>query len=247
MNAPVIAAIQFRSDQIMQLAIFLVPMLLFAIYKIISRCQRHKIKKLKIEKGIVSGRSKHHGGSVWIRSIYTGAGMLLASGTITWYMIRFQGGLEDNFEPFLILCLPFGCVGIGYLIRGILKRKSYMRKFALGNGIPFEVICPPQKQWILPLAIALPLLITVGLSPVYIYNHSNRFNLDMMLPKLVLVSGILGSILFIYSVLICIVARKNKANAVSVIENTIPTPSEPIPESYPEPYEDTDSFSITAE
>jgi hypothetical protein len=243
MNAPVIAGIQFQSYEIMQMSLFLVPILLFAIYKIISRCQRHKIKKLKIEKGIVAGQSKHRGGPVWIRSIYTGTGMLLASGTLTWHMIRFQGGLGNSFQMFFLICLPLGCVGIGYLIRGILKRKSYMRKFALGNAIPFEVIYPPQKQWILPLAIGLPLLVIVGLSPVYFNHFVIRFDLDMKLPKLVVVSGILGGILFIYSLLICIVASKNKANAISVIHYTIPTASEP----NPEPYQDTDSFSITAE
>jgi hypothetical protein len=241
MNAPVIAGIEFRSGEIMQLALFLVPILLFAIYKLVSRCQRHKIKKLKIEKGIVAGRSKHRGGSVWIRSIYTGTGLLLASGAIMWCVIL-QGGLESNLQMFVMLCLPFGCVGIGYLIRGILKRKSYMRKFALGNGIPFEVICPPQKQWILPLAIALPLLVTTGLSPLYFDYSADQF-LDTMFFKLLLVSGILGGILFIYSMLIRVIINKNKANAVSVIDNTIPTASEP----NPEPNEDTNSLSISAE
>ena len=258
MNAPVIAGIQFQADQIMQMSIFLVPMLLFAFYKVISRCHRHKIKKLKIEKGIVSIRRNVRGGSVWIRSIYTGTGMLLASGAIAWSMAS-QGGLGSNTQPFILICLPFGCVGIGYLIRGILKRKSYLRKLALSNGMPFEVIYPPQKQWILPLAIALPLLVTVGISPLYFFYSGHQFDLDTMLPRFVLASGILGGILFIYSMLICIVVSKNKANAVSVIDNAIPTASEPNPvsvidntiptasEPNPEPNENTDWIPISAE
>ena len=133
---PVVAEVQFESYEIMNLALILIPTFLFAAYKLVSRCLRHRVKKLKIEKGIVSARSKSHGGAKWVRSIYTAIPLLLASGAFGWYLLKFQNGLDNPSPLILFGLLPF-CAGIAYLIRGILKRKSYLRKLAPNNGVPF--------------------------------------------------------------------------------------------------------------
>ncbi len=204
---------------IAQLAVVLIPTLLFAVYKLISRCLRHRVKKLKIEKGIVSARSKTRGGAKWIRSIYTAVFLLSASGALGAYLIKFQNGL-DNIGPFfLCIVLPF-CAGIAFLIRGILKRKHYLRKLALNNGIAFEVICPPQKQWILPMAIGLPLLIYAGAMFVFCTeNNSGSEELGIS----IIVAGILGGMFFLYGLLMCIVISRNKAKAVVVDNKVEPT------------------------
>ena len=217
---PVIAGIQFESDDIITLAVILIPTFLFAVYKLVSRCLRHRVNKLKIEKGIVSARSKNHGGAKWIRSIYTAIGLLLASGALAWYTVRFHGGFGSNGTPFLLLILPLACAGLAYLIRGILKRKSYLRKLAMNNGMPFEVICPPQQQWILPIALGLPLLIYAGVVfALCIATHSGGDKLAIS----IIVAGILGGMFFLYGLLMCIVVSKNKAKAIAVDAEVAPT------------------------
>jgi len=217
---PVIAGIQFRSYEIMNLALILIPTFLFAVYKLISRCLRHRVKKLKIEKGIVSVRSKNHGGAKWVRSIYTAVGLLLASGAFGWYVVKVQGGFGSNSGPFLLFVLPPACTGIAYLIRGILKRKSYLRKLALNNGVPFEVIYPPQKHWVLPMALGLPLLIFTGvmftLCTIY-GGGSTELGIVLM------VTGILGGMFSLYGLLMCIVVSRNKAKAIAVVAEVAPT------------------------
>ncbi len=216
----VVAGIQFESYEIAQLAYILIPMFLFAVHKLISTCLRHRVKKLKIEKGIVSGRSKNHGGSKWIRSIYTAVGLLLAAGAFGWYIIEFQGGLKNNHGPFLMFVLPLSCVGIAYFFRGILKRKSYLRKLALSNGVPFEVVCPPQKHWALPLAIGLPLLIYAGVVfALCIASNSGSEKLGIS----IIVAGILGGMFFLYGLIMCIAIGRNRRRAV----RRVITPAEP--------------------
>ncbi len=223
---PVIARVQFQSYEISQLALILVPTFLFAVYKLVSRCLRHRIKKLKIKKGIVSTRGKNHGGAKWIRSIYTAAGLLLASGALVWYIVRFQNGFGGNSGPFLYLVLPLACTGIACLIRGILKRKSYLTKLALNNGIPFEVICPPQKHWVLPIALGLPMLIYAGviIALYIVMGPSGNSILDLS----IIVAGILGGMFFLYGLLMCIVVSKNKAKAIAVVAEVAPTSHEAI-------------------
>ncbi len=216
---PVIAEIQFESYEISQLAIILIPTFLFAVYKLVSRCLRHRVKKLKIEKGIVSTRSKNHGGAKWVRSIYTAIPLLLASGAFGWYLLKFQNGLNNPSPLILFGVLPF-CAGLAYLIRGILKRKSYLRKLALNNGMPFEVICPPQKQWVLPMAMGLPLLIYAGVVfALCIASNGGGVKLGIS----IIVAGILGGMFFLYGLLMCIVVSKNKAKAIAVDGKAAPT------------------------
>ena len=216
---PVIASV-LDPSVIFLLAVILIPSFLFAVYKLVSRCLRHRVTKLKIEKGIVSVRSKNHGGAKWVRSIYTAVGLLLASGALVWYTVRFQGGFGRNSTPFILFILPLACAGIAYLIRGILKRKSYLRKLALNNGIPFEVICPPQKQWILPIALGLPLLIYAGVVfAICIASNSGGDKLAIS----IMVAGILGGMFFLYGLLMCIVISKNKAKAIAVDTEVAPT------------------------
>ena len=213
---PMIAGIQFDPNEILQIAVILVPTFLFAVYKLISKCLSHRVKKLKIEKGIVSVRSKSHGGAKWVRSIYTAIPLLLASGALGWYMIKSQ----SDFGPlFLFVILPF-CAGLAYLIRGILKRKSYLRKLALNSGVPFEVIFPPQKQWVLPIAMGLPLLIYAGvIFAICLATNSGGAKLGIS----IMVAGILGGMFFLYGLLMCIVVSRNKAKAIAVDTEVAPT------------------------
>ncbi len=219
LSIPVVAGIQFDSSEICQIAVILIPILLFAVYKLVSRCLRHRVKKLKIEKGIVSARSKNHGGAKWIRSIYTAIPLLLASGALAWYTVRFHGGFGNN-GAFVLFIVPTACAGIAYLIRGILKRKSYLRKLALNNGIPFEVICPPQQQWILPIALGLPMLIYAGviLFLCLVMGGTDSTPLGIS----IIVAGILGGMFFLYGLLMCIVVSRNKAKAIAVDTEVAP-------------------------
>jgi hypothetical protein len=126
----------------------------------------------------------------------------------------------SNFGPlFLFGVLPF-CAGIAYLIRGILKRKSYLRKLALNNGIPFEVICPPQQQWILPIALGLSLLIYTGviIALYIIMGPSGNRIVDLSM----IVAFILGGMFFLYGLLMCIVVSRNKAKAIAVDTEVAP-------------------------
>ena len=207
-QTPVIAAIDL--DQITQLTFFLVIVLLFAVYKTISRCLRHREKKMKIEKGIVGTQSKGAGSSKWIRSIYMAASLLLASSVFVVIIFSMEGGLST--QLFVFGVLPF-CVGIAYLIRGILKRKSYIRRLCLNNGVPHETVYPPQKQWIFPLSLGLPLLIygitllTLGI----VYNFAGGTSLGIS----ILVASVLGGMFFLYGLLMLIVMSRRKAKTVS--------------------------------
>ena len=212
-----IAGIQFHSNEICQLAVVLIPTFLFAVHKLISRCLRHRIKKLKIEKGIVSTRGKNHGGAKWIRSIYTAAGLLAAAGAFAWYIIRFQGGLGENPGPFLMFVLPLSCAGIAYFFRGILKRKAHLRKLALNNGVPFEVICPPQRHWAIPVALGLPLLIAVGVM-VTICIIQEYCSDDMGMSMII--AGTIGGILFFYGLLMGGAVSRNRRRAARTQKKT---------------------------
>jgi len=198
----VIAAIDF--SLIAQFIFFLVIALLFAVYKTISRCLRHREKKMKIEKGIVDTKGKDASSAKWIRSIYMAASLLLASSVFV--AIVFSKGW-DLIQLFVFGVLPF-CVGISYLIRGILKRKSYIRRLCLNNGVPLETVYPPQKQWIFPLSLGLPLLIygvtllTLGI----VYNLNSK-----ILGISVLVASVLGGMFFLYGLLTYIVMSRRKS------------------------------------
>ena len=224
LSTPVIAGIQFSSSDISQLAVILIPIFLFAFYKLVSRCLRHRVKKLKIQKGIVSARGKNRGGAKWIRSVYTGISLLLASGAFCGYLIKYQGGFNNPAPLLLFGVLPF-CTGIAYLIRGILKRKSYLRKLALNNGVPFEVIYPPQKQWVLPIALGLPMLIYAGVifTLCMIMGATGSTPLGIS----IIVAGILGGMFSLYGLLMCIVVSRNKAKAIAVDTTVAPTSCEP--------------------
>ncbi len=206
-QTPVIAAIDFY--MITQLTFFLVIALLFAFYKTFSRCLRHREKKMKIEKGIVGTQGKDASSAKWIRSIYMAASLLLASSVFVAIVFLEEWGLSAQFFVFGVL--PF-CVGLSYLIRGILKRKSYIRRLCLNNGVPLETVYPPQKQWIFPLSLGLPLLIygvtllTLGI----VYNFG-----DTILLISVLVASVLGGMFFLYGLLMFIVMSRRKAKTVS--------------------------------
>ena len=204
-QTPIIAAIDFY--MITQLTFFLVIALLFAVYKTISRCLRHREKKMKIEKGIVSTQGKDASSAKWIRSIYIAASLLIASSVSIAMVFLNEGGLSLSGMQFVFCVVPF-CVGIAYLIRGILKRKSYIRRLCLNNGVPLETVYPPQKQWIFPLSVGLPLLIygvtllTLGI----VYNLNSK-----ILGISVLVASVLGGMFFLYGLLTYIVMSRRKA------------------------------------
>lgn len=204
-QTPVIAAIDFY--MVTQLTFFLVIALLFAFYKTFSRCLRHREKKMKIEKGIVGTQDKGASSAKWIRSIYIAASLLIASSVSIAIVFFNEGGMSLSGMQFVFCVIPF-CVGIAYLIRGILKRKSYIRKLCLNNGVPFETVYPPQKQWIFPLSLGLPLLIygvtllTLGI----VYNFG-----DTILLISVLVASVLGGMFFLYGLLTYIVMGRRKA------------------------------------
>lgn len=208
-QTPVIAAIDFY--MITQLTFFLVIALLFAVYKTISRCLRHREKKMKIEKGIVGTQGKDASSAKWIRSIYIAASLLIASSVSIAIVFFNEGGLSLSGMQFVFCVMPF-CVGIAYLIRGILKRKSYIRRLCLNNGVPLETVYPPQKQWIFPLSLGLPLLIygitflTLGI----VYNFGGTILLIS-----VLVASVLGGVFFLYGLLMFIVMSRRKAKTVS--------------------------------
>jgi len=206
-QTPVIAEIDFY--MITQLTFFLVIALLFAFYKTFSRCLRHRERKMKIEKGIVGTQGKDASSAKWIRSIYLAASLLLASSVVV--VIVFLTGGDLSTPLFVFGLLPF-CVGVSYLIRGILKRKSYIRRLCLNNGVPLETVYPPQKQWIFPLSLGLPLLIygitllTLGI----VYDFGG-----MILLISVLVANVLGGMFFLYGLLMFIVMSRRKAKTVS--------------------------------
>ena len=166
---------------------------------------------MKIEKGIVGTRGKGAGSSKWIRSIYIAASLLIASSVSIAMVFLNEGSLSLNGMQFVFCVLPF-CVGVSYLIRGILKRKSYIRRLCLNNGVPLETVYPPQKQWIFPLSLGLPLLIygvtVLTLGIVYSFGGT-------ILLISVLVAGVLGGMLFLYGLLIFIVMSRRKAKTVS--------------------------------
>ncbi len=204
-QTPLIAAIDIYL--IAQFTFFLVIALLFAAYKTISRCLRHREKKMKIEKGIVGTQGKDASSAKWIRSIYIAASLLIASSISIALVFLNEGSLSLNGMQFVFCVIPF-CVGIAYLIRGILKRKSYIRKLCLNNGVPFETVYPPQKQWIFPLSLGLPLLIygitllTLGI----VYSFGGTILLIS-----VLVASVLGGMFFLYGLLTYIVIGRRKA------------------------------------
>lgn len=204
-QTPVIAAIDFY--MVTQLTFFLVIVLLFAIYKTISRCLRHREKKMKIEKGIVGTQGKDASSAKWIRSIYIAASLLIASSVSIAIVFFNEGGLSLNGMQFVFCVIPF-CVGVSYLIRGILKRKSYIRRLCLNNGVPLETVYPPQKQWIFPLSLGLPLLIygvtVLTLGIVYSFGGT-------ILLISVLVASVLGGMFFLYGLLMFIVMGRRKA------------------------------------
>jgi len=127
-QTPVIASIDFYT--VAQMSLVLVLALLFAVYKTISRCLRHREKKMKIEKGIVGTQGKGAGSAKWIRSFYIAVPLLIASSVSIAMVVFNEGGLSLDGMQFVFCVIPF-CVGIAYLIRGILKRKSYIRRLCL--------------------------------------------------------------------------------------------------------------------
>lgn len=193
-----------------QLTFFLVIVLLFAVYKTISRCLRHRERKMKIEKGIVGTQGKDASSAKWIRSIYMAASLLLASSVFVAIVFLKEGDLST--QHFVFGVLPF-CVGVSYLIRGILKRKSYIRRLCLNNGVPLETVYPPQKQWIFPLSLGLPLLIygvtVLTLGIVYSFGGT------ILLGISTLVASVLGGMFFLYGLLMFIVMSRRKAKTVS--------------------------------
>jgi len=208
-QTPVIAAIDFY--MVSQLSFFLVLALLFTIYKTISRRLRHREIKMKIEKGIVGTRGKGAGSSKWIRSIYIAAPLLIASSVSIAMVFLNEGRLSLNGMQFVFCVMPF-CVGVAYLIRGILKRKSYIRRLCLNNGVPLERVFPPQKQWIFPLSVGLPLLVygitLLMLGIVYSFGGT-------ILLISVLVANVFGGMFFLYGLLMFIVMSRRKAKTVS--------------------------------
>ena len=203
-QTPLIAAIDIYL--IAQFTFFLALAFLFAVYKTISRHLRHREKKMKIEKGVVGTQGKGASSAKWIRSIYIAASLLIASSISIALVFLNEGSLSLNGMQFVFCVMPF-CVGIAYLIRGILKRKSYIRRLCLNNGVPFERVFPPEKQWIFPLSVGLPLLI-YGLTVLTlgtVYNFSGTILLIS-----VLVASVLGGMFFLYGLLTYIVMSRRK-------------------------------------
>jgi hypothetical protein len=204
-QTPVIASIDFY--MVAQLSFVLVLALLFAVYKTISRCLRHREKKMKIEKGIVGTQGKGAGCVKWIRSFYIAVPLLIASSVSIAMVVFNEGGLSLDGMQFVFCVIPF-CVGIAYLIRGILKRKSYIRRLCLNEGVPLESVFPPQKQWIFPLSVGLPLLI-YGIALLALGTIFHFGNTNLLIS--VFVACVLGGMFFLYGLLTCIVMRRRKA------------------------------------
>jgi len=202
---PVIASVDFY--MVAQMSLLLVLALLFAVYTTISRCLRHREKKMKIEKGIVGTRGKGAGSSKWIRSIYIAAALLIASSVAIAIGFLNGDGLSMSGMQFVFCVIPF-CVGIAYLIRGILKRKSYIRRLFLNEGVPLESVFPSQKQWIFPLSVGLPLLI-YGIAVLTLGTIFHFGNTNLLIS--VFVASVLGGVFFLYGLLTCIVMRRRKA------------------------------------
>ena len=202
---PVIASVDFY--MVAQMSLLLVLALLFAVYTTISRCLRHREKKMKIEKGIVGTLGKGAGSSKWIRSIYIAAALLIASSVAIAIGFLNGDGLSMSGMQFVFCVIPF-CVGIAYLIRGILKRRSYIRRLCLNDGVPLESVFPSQKQWIFPLSVGLPLLI-YGIAVLTLGTIFHFGNTNLLIS--VFVASVLGGVFFLYGLLTCIVMRRRKA------------------------------------
>jgi len=145
-------------NEIAQLLIFFVPVLLFAIYKIISRVLKHRYAKMVLEKGFVPKPRTGPKKPRWIRSLYIGVFLLLVSSPFLINYITTAIDQRDAMEMplYLFSVIPFA-VGIAYILRGLPKRKDHIRTLALKNAVPFEQVYAPLP-WIIALAIGIPLL-----------------------------------------------------------------------------------------
>ncbi len=94
--------------------------------------------------------------------------------------------------------------------------------------MPFEVICPPQKHWVLPMAMGLPLLIYAGVVfALCIASNGGGVKLGIS----IIVAGILGGMFFLYGLLMCVVVSRNKPKAIAVDAEVAPTNHEAIADS----------------
>lgn len=157
---------------IMVLFIF-VPIVLFAWYKFVSNKRRHALKLIRLEKGLagIPGPDK---GPKWGRSIYLGAFFCIVS---AFFAYGFFGADSDAAGLAFVVLLGLGVL---FLIRGILKRTSWIKHLALQRGIPFERVFPikPRRAlWITNFAAGLPLMLFAGylflsMQDVYIFGSN---------------------------------------------------------------------------
>ena len=136
------------------LLIILLPMILFARHKTASNRRRYDLKMARLEKGVISTRSKPKGPK-WTRSIYKGVFYGILSSFFGYLFI-------DNGDPpsgiFFAIFLALGGL---FLTRGILQRADWIKRLALDSGVPFEKvfpIMPKRSLWVTNFAVGLPLL-----------------------------------------------------------------------------------------
>ena len=125
--------------EVAELLTILVPILLYAVYKTISRILKYRKEKFLIEKGIIRTRCKHTRGPKWIRSIYMGVFLILASSPFTGYC-AFKIIAREDIEPqFYFLGILASAAGIAYLIRGILRRNAWKYELSIRESSPQQV------------------------------------------------------------------------------------------------------------
>lgn len=197
--------------EIANLLMILVPVLLFASYKIISRLLKHRYAKMVLEKGIVPKPRTGPKKPRWIRSLYIGVFLLLVSSPFLINYITTAIARRDAMEMplYLFSVIPFA-VGIAYILRGLLKRKDHIRTLALKNAVPFEQVYAPLS-WIIALAIGIPLLgyaVVIYLLCFFADFASLSWTPPFSYENLPLIVVIPGGMFTLYGLLMVCFARK---------------------------------------
>lgn len=198
-------------EEIAQLLIILLPVVLFAIYKIISRILKHRHAEMLLEKGFVPKPRSSPKKPRWIRSLYIGIFLMLAASPFLVNYI-YESMSEGDFLQmplYLLSVIPF-VAGIAYILRGLLKRKDHIRTLALKNGVPFENVYT-SLSWITALALGIPLLgytVAIYLLCYYADSDSIHWTPPFSYAQLPLITCIPGGFFTLYGLLTVCFARK---------------------------------------
>jgi hypothetical protein len=214
MNASfILSTVEFY--EISQLLVILLPIVLFAAYKTMSKIIKHRQAKMMLEKGIIpqprSGTSKSH----WIKSLYIGVFLLLASSPFLVNYVKTAIAQRDALEMplYLFSIIPFAA-GIAYIIRAIFKREDHIRTLALKNGVPFEQVYT-SRSWIAALAIGIPLLgyaVVIYLLCFFAGFAALAWTPAYSYEQLPLMTGIPGSMFTLYGLIMAFAARKKTSS-----------------------------------